>query len=261
MSTIRAPARCRNAELLPKGVTSAADLPKSAAHQRAVAGGEDYGAAMSKANQSTRKHFTVAIGAALVAAISLSGCGDSQSSKGEDQAREAALASDHAPTFGDPAAKVHIVEFLDPACGTCAMFYPMVKGWMAEVPGQIRLSIRHVPFHDGVEYAVKVLEASRNQDKYWETLETLLASQREWVHNHVVQQDRVLPAIASVGLDLEQLEADMNSPEVRERMEKDVQDSKVLKVVATPEYFVNGRPLPSFGQEQLANLVREELQK
>jgi protein-disulfide isomerase len=216
---------------------------------------------MSKAIQSIRSTFTLTAVAVLAAALSLSGCGESKSSKAEEQAREAALASEHAPTVGDPGAKVHIVEFLDPACGTCAMFYPMVKGWMAEVPGQIRLSIRHVPFHDGVEYAVKVLEASRNQGKYWETLETLLASQRDWVHNHVVQQDMVLPAIASVGLDLERLEADMNSPEVRERMDKDLQDSKVLKVVATPEYFVNGRPLPSFGQEALANLVREELQK
>ena len=216
---------------------------------------------MSKVYQSTLTNFTVVAVAALTAAVSLSGCGDSQPSSAESQAREAALASEHAPTVGDPGAKVHIVEFLDPACGTCAMFYPMVKGWMAEVPGQIRLSIRHVPFHDGVEYVVKVLEASRNQDKYWETLETLLASQREWVRDHVVQQERVLPAIAGVGLDVAQLEADMNSPEVLQRMEKDLQDSKVLKVVATPEYFVNGRPLPSFGQEQLANLVREELQK
>jgi protein-disulfide isomerase len=197
----------------------------------------------------------------LLAVTLLSGCGDSQPTQAEDQARQAALASEHAPTVGDPGAKVHIVEFLDPACGTCALFYPMVKGWMAEVPGQIRLSIRHVPFHDGADYAVKVLEASRNQDKYWETLETLLASQNQWVQNHVVQPDSVLPAIASVGLDLEQLEADMNSPDVLQRMDKDLQDSKVLKVVATPEYFVNGRPLPSFGQEQLANLVREELQK
>ena len=213
---------------------------------------------MRKATESIRTYVTYA---AIVAAISLSGCGDSQPSIVEDQAREAALASEHAPTVGDPGAKVHIVEFLDPACGTCAMFYPMVKGWMAEVPGEIRLSIRHVPFHEGVEYVVRILEASRNQDKYWETLETLLAKQSQWVQNHVVQPDRVLPAIASVGLDVEQLQADMNSAEVRERMEKDLQDSKVLQVVATPEYFVNGRPLPSFGQEQLANLVREELQK
>ena len=212
--------------------------------------------------ERTRRTGTlaVAIGVMLVSTL-LSGCGDPQPSQAENQARQAALASEHAPTLGPSDAKVHIVEFLDPACGTCAMFYPMVKGWMAEVPDGIRLSIRHVPFHDGVEYAVRVLEASRNQDKYWETLETLLATQRQWVNNHVVQPERVLPALAGVGLDMEQLQADMNSAEVQQRMDRDLQDSKVLKVVATPEYFVNGRPLPSFGQEQLANLVREELQK
>jgi len=197
----------------------------------------------------------------LVMHALLSGCGGPESSSAGDDARQAALASEHAPSVGDPGAKVHIVEFLDPACGTCALFYPMVKGWMAELPGQIRLSVRHVPFHDGVDYVVRILEASRNQGKYWETLEALLASQREWVNNHVVQPERVLPAIAGVGLDVAQLEADMKSPEVQQRMDKDLEDSKVLKVVATPEYFVNGRPLPSFGQEQLANLVREELQK
>ena len=208
----------------------------------------------------------VALGAgilvlAAVAAVFLFGGADPETSKAEDDARRAALASEDAPTLGEAGAKVHIVEFLDPACGTCALFYPMLKGWMAEVPGQIRLSIRHVPFHDGAEHAVRVLEASRMQGKYWETLEALLATQREWVSNHVVQPDRILPAIAGVGLDVGMLQADMNSAEVTQRMEKDMQDSKVLKVVATPEYFVNGRPLPSFGQEQLANLVREELQK
>jgi protein-disulfide isomerase len=216
---------------------------------------------MTKAHPNKHTRFVTAAVAVTAAAAFLSGCGGPESSPAGDDVRQAALASEHSPTVGDAGAKVHIVEFLDPACGTCALFYPMVKGWMAEVPGDIRLSIRHVPFHDGVDYVVKILEASRNQDKYWETLETLLATQQRWVQNHVVQPDQVLPAIASVGLDVEQLEADMNSPEALQRMEKDVADSKVLKVVATPEYFVNGRQLPSFGQEQLANLVREELQK
>lgn len=212
-------------------------------------------------SDSYRNRRTNLVAVFLASAAMLFGCGGPESSPAGDDARQAALASEHAPSVGDPGAKVHIVEFLDPACGTCAQFYPMVKSWMAEVPGQIRLSIRHLPFHEGVDYVVRILEASRNQDKYWETLEALLASQREWVNNHVVQPDRVLPAISGVGLDLAQLEADMDSPEVRQRMEKDLQDSKVLKVVATPEYFVNGRPLPSFGREPLANLVREELQK
>jgi protein-disulfide isomerase len=166
-------------------------------------------------------------------------------------AAEAALASEHSPTLGNVNAKVHIVEFLDPACETCALFFPLVKRWMAEVPGDIRLSVRHVAFHTGSDYAVKVLEASRKQDKYWETLEALLASQREWTQHHTVLPDKIGPAIAGVGLDMDQLMADMNSVEVMVRMEKDKKDAILLKVSKTPDYYVR----------QLAQLIGEELGK
>lgn len=179
----------------------------------------------------------------------------------QDEARAAALASDHAPSLGPADAPVHIVEFLDPACGTCALFYPMVKQWLAEAPDQLRLSIRHVPFHDGADYAVQVLEAARAQDLYWETLEQLLATQDQWTRNHRVLQDRVLPALEGVGLNMDRLQTDLNNFDIKTRMEQDMKDAVTLKVSATPEYFVNGRPLPSFGQQQLVNLVREELAK
>ena len=198
---------------------------------------------------------------AVVAATLLYESDDTQPVQTEATARQAALASEHSPTLGDPGAKVHIVEFLDPACGTCALFFPMVKQWMAEVPGEIRLSVRHVAFHSGSDYAVRILEASRKQDKYWQTLEALLASQNQWVQNHVVQPDRIGPVIAGVGLNMEQLKADMDTMQVLQRIEQDKKDSIFLKVSATPEYFVNGRPLPSFGQQQLADLVRDELSK
>jgi protein-disulfide isomerase len=198
---------------------------------------------------------------AFLAATLLYESDDTQSLQAEPAARQAALASEHSPTFGDPGAKVHIVEFLDPACGTCALFFPMVKQWMAELPGEIHLSVRHVAFHSGSDYAVRILEASRKQDKYWQTLEALLASQSQWVQNHIVQPDKIGLAIAGVGLNMEQLTADMNTVEVVQRIEQDKKDSIFLNVSATPEYFVNGRPLPSFGQQQLANLIREELTK
>ena len=197
----------------------------------------------------------------LVAAIFLYDSDNTEFSQAEAAARQAALASEHSPTLGDPGAKVHIVEFLDPACETCALFYPMVKQWMAEVPGEIRLSVRHVAFHTGADYAVRILEASRKQDKYWQTLEALLASQHQWTQHHTVQPDRIVPAIAGVGLNMEQLMVDMNAMDVLLRIEQDKKDAILLKVSATPEYFVNGRPLPSFGQQQLADLVREELSK
>jgi protein-disulfide isomerase len=198
---------------------------------------------------------------AVVAATVLYESDDTQSLQVAATARQAALVSEHSPALGDPGAKVHIVEFLDPACGTCAQFFPMVKQWIAEVPDEIRLSIRHVAFHSGSDYAVRILEASRKQDKYWQTLEALLASQNQWVQNHTVQPDRIGPAIAGVGLNMEQLMADMNTVEVMQRIEQDKKDSIFLQVSATPEYFVNGRPLLKFGQQQLADLIREELRK
>ena len=182
-----------------------------------------------------------------------------QPSPSAGAASVAALASEHSPTLGEPGAAVHIVEFLDPACETCALMYPYVKQMLADNPGQIRLSIRHVPFHQGAEFVVRLLEASRAQDRYWQTLEALLATQAQWAPHHTVQPDLVWPAIAGVGLDTERLEADMNSPAVAERMQRDIDDARALKVTATPEYFVNGRPLPSFGLQQLQALVSEAL--
>ena len=208
--------------------------------------------------------IAVAIGVLLLAVGGLTfvyQSSDVQPASDMETSRLAALASEGAPTLGDPDAKVHIVEFLDPACETCALFYPLVKNWMQEVPGQIRRSVRHVAFHEGAEHAVKALEASRKQDKYWETLEALLASQSAWTQHHRVLPEKIAPAIAGVGLDMERLEADMSSMEVLRRFEKDKNDSILLKVAKTPTYFVNGRPLPKFGAQELADLVREELEK
>jgi protein-disulfide isomerase len=185
---------------------------------------------------------------------------DSQSSELAGTPRGSALASEHSPTLGEASAKVHIVEFLDPACETCAGFFPIAKQYMAANPGKIRLSIRHVAFHDGSEYAVRVLEASRKQDKYWQTLEALLASQHRWAPNHVAQPDLIIGSIAGVGLNIERLMADINAPEVTQRIQQDLSDAMLLKVTATPEYFVNGRPLPSFGEQQLRTLISDALE-
>ena len=171
----------------------------------------------------------------------------------------AALESGHSPSFGSADAKVHLVEFLDPACGTCAQFFPYVKKLMAENDGKIRLSLRHVPFHQGSDLVVRILEAARNQDKYLPVIEAFYAQQSSWVVNHVAQADGVWQVAAGLGLDMDKLKRDMNAPAVAKRMQQDMDDARALGVQATPEFFVNGRPLPSFGLGQLQTLVAEEV--
>lgn len=163
----------------------------------------------------------------------------------------------HSPTLGPAEAKVVIVEFFDPACETCRDFYPFVKSLMAAHPGQIRLALRHTPFHDGADQVVKILEAARKQGKYWETLEALYATQHHWVQHHSVQAERVWDVLAPVGLDLERVRQDMNAPEIAAVIAQDLADAQALNVQKTPEFFVNGRPLPRFGYDQLRTLVED----
>lgn len=171
----------------------------------------------------------------------------------------AALVRADSPTFGNPNAPVHIVEFFDPACGTCRDFYPLVKAMMAANPDKIRLSMRYAPFHPGSDAVVKVLEASRKQGKFEATLEALFASQDSWVKNHQANVQLIGPAVATLGMNLEKLQLDTLAPEVANIIARDMQDANTMGVTMTPEYFVNGKPLPQFGFAELQGLVNEAL--
>lgn len=164
-----------------------------------------------------------------------------------------------APSFGNADAPVHIVEFFDPACGTCREFYPLVKNLMAAHPGKIRLTMRYAPFHPGSDQVVKVMEAARKQGQFQQTLEALFSSQTVWVQNHTAQADLIWSPLGGLGLDMERIKSDMNSPEIARTIAQDLADAKTMNVTMTPEYFVNGKPLPSFGFEQLQRLVDEAL--
>ena len=192
----------------------------------------------------------------LLATLLYKGGKDSQAL---GEANQALLLRMHAPTLGPQDAKVHIVEFLDPACEACRAFYPFVKQLMAANPGKIKLTVRHVPFHTGADSVVKLLEASKKQGKYWPTLEAVLASQPQWAINHQARIELLWGQLEGVGLDLEKVRTDMNAPEVERNMKQDQVDAAVLKVEKTPEYFVNGRRMETFGYEQLRQLVQEEL--
>lgn len=175
------------------------------------------------------------------------------------QQNMAALVRADAPSFGKPDAPVHIVEFFDPACGTCREFYPMVKALMAEHPDKIRLSLRYAPFHPGSEPVVRALEAARNQGQFKQALEALFVSQNEWVVNHTANINAAWPRLGALGLDMTRLQSDMSTPAVDAMIARDLADAKTLNVTMTPEYFVNGKPLPQFGFAELKQLVDDAL--
>lgn len=168
---------------------------------------------------------------------------------------------DHSQTLGSDDAKVYLIKFSDPACETCSAFHPFVKKLMAANPGKIKLVIRYAPFHDGADYFVKILEASKRQGKFWETLDIMYKTQRHWASHHNPQPQRIWQFLPRAGLDLEKIRADMRDPEIAAIIQQDLADVKTLNVRKTPGFFVNGKPLPSFGYKQLQELVESEIKK
>jgi protein-disulfide isomerase len=166
---------------------------------------------------------------------------------------------DHSPTLGSEDAKVYIVEFMDPACETCAAFAPFIKKIMAANPGKIKLVLRYAPFHDGADNFVKILEAARMQGKYWETLDVMFKTQNIWASHHNYQPQRLWEVLPRAGVNIEQIKKDMHDPAIAKIIEQDMADVKALNVQKTPGYFVNGKPLQNFGYRQLQHLIQSEL--
>lgn len=170
-----------------------------------------------------------------------------------------ALVRAHSPVYGNPDAKVTIVEFFDPACETCRIFYPIVKRMVNSSFGQVRLVVRYAPLHKGSDTAIKILEAARKQDKYWEVVEKTFAHQPQWAAHGNPQPELIWDVIKDTGLDVAKAKADAASPEIEQLLRQDLADMMALKVDKTPGFFVNGRPLEDFGNEQLKALIQEEV--
>jgi len=162
---------------------------------------------------------------------------------------------------GSKDAKVHIVKFFDPTCPACAKTYPIIKKMMKENEGQIRLTLRYAAFSQASVYALTMLEAAREQDKYTETLEVIFATQSQWAYYKKPNPELLWKFLASAGVDLDRLGQDVKNPEIIERIKQDSEDAKTLEITKVPTFFINGKTLPKFGYQELEDLINSELQK
>ncbi len=199
--------------------------------------------------------------AAFIAVIFIAAVAMYQSQQPSTVANELlpALERENVPTKGGKNAKVTIVEFFDPACGTCSQFYPLVNNLVKKYQGKVKVEMRYAPLHQGSEDVVKMLEAAHMQGQFWPAAELLFANQQRWVEHHVSNPDNALAGIKTLSLDHERLAQDWQSDKVAKIIARDIRDGQTLKVRATPQFFVNGKPLIVFGYQELLDLVEAEV--
>lgn len=211
-----------------------------------------------------KKQHVIAIASALLIAIFAIATYFYNTQKTDEasaaaQKNASSLVRDYSPTMGNENAKVTIVEFFDPACGTCKNFYPFVKQLMAAYPDKIKLVMRYTPLHKGSDEVVKILDAAHMQNVFWPVLEETYATQSAWTKHHVAQPQTLWKILTYSELDIEQATQDVQSPITAQHIQQDMADANQLQVERTPGFFVNGKPLVNFGYEQLQELVESEI--
>lgn len=165
----------------------------------------------------------------------------------------------HSPRMGNKSAKVYLVEFFDPECESCREFYPFVKSLLSEFDGKVQLVLRYATYHQNSAFAVKILEASGKQGKYWETLNLLFETQPHWGDHHDPRPEIIWQYLPGLGLDVEKIRADLEDPSVLKIIDQDRIDGMQLGVRGTPTFFVNGKPLDYFGEEALRAALKQAI--
>lgn len=174
-------------------------------------------------------------------------------------AKQAMLERPYSMSTGPADAKVTVVEFLDPECESCRAFFPFVKKLLDQYKDQMRLVVRYAPFHPNAKQAIKIMEAARKQNKYWETMSVLFYYQPNWGDHHNPKPELMWEYLPEAGVDVEQIRKDFNDPEFDKIIAQDEEDLHALGVKATPSFFINGKPLEKFGFEYLQAAIEAEL--
>ena len=142
--------------------------------------------------------------------------------------------------LGNPDGDVTVVEFFDYNCPYCRREMPHMEALIMADPN-VRVIYREWPIlGDGSVFAARAALAARNQGKYEEFHIAMMGMQGR------AEEASVLRIAREVGLDINQLEQDMQSPEVDEHIQTSVELTGALGFNGTPSFVIGDALVPGF---------------
>ncbi|MDT0683762.1 DsbA family protein [Roseicyclus sp. F158] len=164
--------------------------------------------------------------------------------------REALESAENAPVIGNPDGDVTVVEFFDYNCPYCRRATAEVNALLEE-DDDVRVVLREWPIlSEGSVFAARAALAAREQGLY------------EAFHNALMtmagraDEPTVMRVAEEVGLDTEQLRADMESPEVDAHIQQSLDLAQSIGFSGTPSFVIGEEMAPGFVERAaLAEMV------
>lgn len=152
---------------------------------------------------------------------------------------------------GNADAPVTIIEYADFQCPACSAYSSYLLAYQALYPDTFRLVYRHMPLpsiHHLAYISSMAAEAAGAQGKFWEMYELLFSQQSVW-SGYASEEEFtvwVLGQAETLGLDLDQFEADMTDADARAALETQTDEQLALGIHYTPFIIINGTIMSSF---------------
>ncbi len=155
---------------------------------------------------------------------------------------------------GNKDSKVVLVEYSDFQCPACKIFYSFLKDIESKYGSKIQFVYRNFPLsqHANAMLAAQAAGAAGKQGKFWEMHDMIFEGQDTWATQSSADAEKTFASYAqSLQLNIDQFKKDLNSTEIKVKIEDDYQGGIKSGINATPTFFLNGKKLPpptSYGE-------------
>jgi protein-disulfide isomerase len=142
------------------------------------------------------------------------------------------------PVAGNPKGDVTLVEFFDYRCPYCKQVEPSLEALLGE-DRQLRFVYKEMPVLGPVSVvAARVALAARNQGKYEAFHKAMMNTKGQ------IDEAAVYKVAGSVGLDMDRLKREMNSPEVQQAIKANLDLAEALEIRGTPGFIIGEEIVP-----------------
>ena len=125
-------------------------------------------------------------------------------------------------------------------------------------PKNVKLVYKFLPLvriHKFAMPAAIASMAAAKQGKFWQMHDALFAN------SHQLSDAKIDELAKQIGLDFAQFKKDLNDPQIRQLINRDMQEAQRNGVRGTPTIFINGRQLKNRSLEGFQEAIDKELRR
>ena len=131
---------------------------------------------------------------------------------------------------------------------------PLLEQVLEQNPETVKIVFKNMPlrFHKFADPSARAALAAFKQGKFWEYHDKIFEVEK-------LSDEAINNVAVELNLDIAQFNKDMNSPEIRQMVNKDMLDAQKAGVTGTPTIFINGKKLKNRSLAGFQAMIDNEL--